>query len=79
MRTAKYRTCTLQGCIVDIPIDQKLQAALNTGKDGRLLFAGVSDSKPIAIPVSLTGFIDAQRAYHREEAKRASWYWRMLS
>lgn len=79
MRTAKYRTCTQQGCIVDIPIDQKLQAALNTGKDGRLLFAGVTDTKPIAIPVSLTGFIDAQRAYHRDEAKRASWYWRMLS
>jgi invasion protein IalB len=79
MRNAKYRTCTQQGCIVDIPIDQKLQDSLNAGKDGRLLFAGVNDTKPIAIPVSLTGFLDAQRAYHREEAKRASWLWRMLS
>jgi invasion protein IalB len=79
VRTAKYRTCTQQGCIVDIPIDQKLQASFDAGKDGRLLFAGVSDTKPIAIPVSLTGFAAAQRAYHREEAKRASWFWRMLS
>ena len=41
-------------------------------------FAGASDNKPIAIPVSLTGYNDAQRAYRRDEAKRASWYWRML-
>ncbi len=78
MRTAKYRTCTQQGCIVDVPLDQKLQHSLDAGKDGRLLFAGVTDTKPIAIPISLTGFADAERAYHRDEAKRGSWFWRML-
>jgi invasion protein IalB len=78
MITAKYRTCTQQGCIVDIPIDQKLQSALDAGKDGRVVFAGANDNKPVAIPVSLTGYNDAQRAYRRDEAKRASWYWRML-
>lgn len=78
MHTVKYRTCTQQGCIVDIPVDQKIQAELDSGKDGRLVFAGANDNKPIAIPVSLTGFSQAQRAYHRDEAKRASWFWRML-
>jgi invasion protein IalB len=78
MHTAKYRTCTQQGCIVDISIDPKLQAELDAGKDGKVVFAGASDSKPIAIPVSLTGYNDAQRAYRRDEAKRAAWYWRML-
>ena len=78
MVTAKYRTCTQQGCIVDIPIDQKLQSALDAGKDGRVVFAGANDNKPIAIPVSLTGYNDAQRAYRRDEAKRASWFWRLL-
>jgi invasion protein IalB len=78
MHTGKYRTCSQQGCIVDIAVDQRLQKELDTGKDGRLVFAGASDNKPIAIPVSLSGFSEAQSAYHRDEAKRASWFWRML-
>lgn len=78
MITAKYRTCTQQGCIVDIPIDQKLQKQFDDGKDGKIVFAGANDNKPIAIPLSLTGYGDAERAYHRDEAKRASWFWRML-
>jgi invasion protein IalB len=78
MHTAKYRTCTQQGCIVDMPIDAKLQKELDDGKDGRILLAGANDNKPIAIPLSLTGFADAQRAYHRDESKRASWFWRMI-
>ena len=79
MRTAKYRTCTEQGCIVDIVIDDKLQAALDAGKDGRLLIATVNDTKPIAIPLSLKGYGAAKRAYNRAETKRASWFWRMWS
>jgi invasion protein IalB len=78
MHTAKYRTCTQQGCVVDIPIDLKLQKELGAGKDGRLLVASPQDTKPIAIPVSLTGLADAQRAYKRDEAKRGSWFWRMV-
>src|ERR1700761_2036301 len=33
MLTAKYRTCTQQGCIVDLPLDQKLQKQFDAGKD----------------------------------------------
>ena len=79
VRTGKYRTCTEQGCVVDMPIDAKIQAALDTGKDGKLIFEGAADNKPIAIPISLTGFRDAQRAYRNDEAKRGSWFWRMWS
>src|SRR5215469_4595866 len=39
-------------------------------KDGRLLFAGVTDNKPIAIPLSLKGYADAKHAYESSEAKR---------
>lgn len=78
MITAKYRTCTQQGCIVDLPLDQKLQKQFDDGKDGKIVLAGATDNKPIAIPLSLTGYADAQRAYHRDEAKRGSWFWRML-
>lgn len=79
MRTAKYRTCTEQGCIVDITIDKKLQASLDAGKDGKLVIATVNDSKPIQIPLSLKGYGAAKRAYKLEEAKRKSWFWRMWS
>lgn len=79
LRTEKYRTCTQQGCIVDIVIDDKLQAKLNDGKDGQLLFAGVTDGKPIAIPISLKGYAAAKHAYESSEAKRSSWFWRMWS
>jgi invasion protein IalB len=79
LRTEKYRTCTQQGCIVDIVIDDKLQAQLNAGKDGQLLFAGVAEGKPIAIPISLKGYAAAKRAYESSEAKRSSWFWRMWS
>ena len=79
LRTEKYRTCTQQGCIVDIVIDDKLQAKLNEGKDGQLLFAGVADGKPIAIPISLKGYAAAKRGFESGEAKRSSWFWRMWS
>jgi invasion protein IalB len=79
MITAKYRTCTQQGCIVDIPIDDKLQAQLDGDKDGRLVFVGANDTKPIAIPLSLKGYAAAKRAYYSNEAKRSSWFWRMWS
>ena len=79
LRTEKYRTCTQQGCIVDVVIDDKLQNSLNAGKDGQLLFAGVADGKAIAIPISLKGYAAAKRAYESSEAKRSSWFWRMWS
>ena len=79
LRTEKYRTCTQQGCIVDIVIDDKLQAKLNEGKDGQLLLAGATDGKPIAIPISLKGYAAAKRAFETGEAKRSSWFWRMWS
>ncbi|HEY4275128.1 MAG TPA: invasion associated locus B family protein [Rhizomicrobium sp.] len=79
MITAKYRTCTQQGCVVDIPIDDKLQSQLDGDKDGRLVFVSANDTKPIAIPLSLKGYGAAKRAYNNSEAKRSSWFWRMWS
>ena len=76
VKPVAYRTCNMSGCIAVIPLDDKLQASLDAGKDGKLIFAGL-DNKPIAIPLSLKGFGDAQRAYRSNEAKRSSWIWRM--
>jgi len=75
-KTAPYRTCTQAGCIAEVMIDDKLQAGLDAGKDGKLIFAG-PDAKPAAVPLGLKGFAAAQRAYRSNEAKRGSWFWRM--
>jgi invasion protein IalB len=77
--TVQYRTCTQQGCIADIPIDDKLQASLDAGKDVKLVFGVVNNDKLIGMPLTLKGYGDAKRTYNREEAKRGSWFWRMWS
>jgi len=80
LRTEKFQTCTPDGCVALIAVDDKLQQSLNAGKDGRLMFALASDdSKPLAINLSLKGYDAAKRAYESSEAKRSSWFWRMWS
>ena len=78
VKVYQYRTCTSVGCLAVIPLDDKLQAQLKAGKDGRVLFAGL-DNKPVALPISLKGYPEASRAWRRGEAKRSSWFWRMWS
>jgi invasion protein IalB len=79
VRTVKYRTCLAQGCVADFPLDDKLLASLNAGKDGNILITGLNSDKPIAIPLSLKGYGQAKHAYDNGEAKRGSWFWRMWS
>jgi invasion protein IalB len=76
VKVIPYRTCNAVGCIAEVALDDKLQASLDSGKDGRVLFAGL-DNKPVAVPLSMKGFADAQKAYRSAEAKRSSWFWRM--
>ena len=73
-----YRTCTQSGCIADVTLDDKMVAALNAAKDGKVLVAGL-DQKAVAIPISLKGYSDAARALHSAEQRRSSWLWRMFS
>jgi invasion protein IalB len=77
-RIFAYRTCTQQGCIADLPLDEKTLASLNSVKDGKVLVAGM-DQKAVAIPISLKGYTDAARALHNAEQRRSSWLWRILS
>lgn len=78
-RVIPYRVCTSAGCIAETPMDAKLQAGFDDGKDGKLVFVFAANAgKPIEVPVSLKGFAAAQSAYRSAEAKRGSWFWRML-
>ena len=75
---ASYRTCNTGGCIAVLPIDDKLTTAIGNAKDGKVLVAGL-DGKVVAIPISFKGYADAARAYHGAEARRTSWFWRLVS
>jgi invasion protein IalB len=75
-KAVPFRTCTGQGCIAEVALDDKVQASLDAGKDGKMLVSGL-DGRRIAIPLSLKGFSDAQHVYRSNEAKRGSWFWRM--
>ncbi len=76
VKVIPYRTCNTQGCIAEIPLDDKIQASLDAGIDGKVLFDGL-DNKPVGIPLSLKGLKDAQAVYRSNEAKRGSSFWRM--
>ena len=78
VRTFPYRTCNSVGCVAVYALDDKALSALNTAKDGRVLFAGL-DGKPVAVPLSLKGYPEASHAYRSAEARRGSWFWRMFS
>jgi invasion protein IalB len=73
-----YRTCNQIGCVASLDFDDKLQAAMKSGTDMRLMYAGL-DGKPIGMPLSFKGYNEARRAYTSGESKRASWFWRLWS
>jgi invasion protein IalB len=73
-----YRTCTQQGCIADLVLDDKAQASLAAATDGKVLVAGL-DQKAVAIPISLKGYSDAAHSLHGAEQRRSSWLWRIFS
>ena len=78
VKVIPYRVCTNAGCLAEAPLDDKLQAGFDGGKDGKLLFTLAANSnKPVQVPVSLKGYAAAQRAYRSAEARRSSWFWRM--
>ena len=80
MRTYHYDTCTLQGCLVAIPVDEKLLASLRSAKQATLEFAIPSkDNKPYAVTFPLDGFVDGDDAFRKDEAMRHSWWRRLWS
>ena len=78
-RTIPYRVCAAAGCMAEIAMDSKIQSGFDAGKNGHMDFTfAQANAKPVTIPVSLKGFATAQRAYRNAEARRISWFWRML-
>jgi invasion protein IalB len=78
IKVYQFRTCNQSGCLVTIPIDDKLEASLQKSDKGRLVYAGL-DQKPVGFDFSLKGYAAARRALESGDAKRQSLWWRLWS
>lgn len=80
VRPYRYDTCTIQGCLAAIPLDDKLLASLRVAKQAKLEFAVPNkDNKPFAVTFPLDGFVDGDNAFLKDESMRHSWWWRLWS
>jgi invasion protein IalB len=78
VKVYQYRTCNSLGCIADTPFDSTLAGALNNADDVALMFAGL-DGKPVSVPMSFKGYQKSLSAWKSADARRNSWFWRLLS
>jgi invasion protein IalB len=79
IRAYHYVTCTLAGCIVAIPVDDKLLASLSNAQKAQLVFAIPNNQKPVGVSFPLKGFGEAHDAFLANEAMRHSWLRRLFS
>jgi len=80
MRSYHYDTCTLQGCVAAITLDDKMEASLRAAKDAKLEFAIPNkENKPYAVTFPISGFGDGDDAFQRDEGMRHSWWRRLWS
>jgi invasion protein IalB len=70
-RRYPYITCTGEGCIAQIPVDDTLRASLREGPRGVLLVTGMN-GQITQIPFSLRGFERADKARRHFES---SFWW----
>jgi invasion protein IalB len=78
IRAFQYKTCTQEGCISVIPMNDQLEAAFAKAQQ-----AGVAvvqpDGKGVDLPLAMKGYIEAREAFQSNEAKRKSWWRRLWS
>jgi len=77
-RVFQYKTCTEEGCLTVIPIDDQLEQALAKAPDAGVIVAG-QDGKGVELPFSMKGYVEARHAFLSNEAKRKSWWRRLWS
>jgi len=80
IRPYRYDTCTLQGCVTAISLDDKMLASLRGAKTAKVEFAMPNkDNKPYSVTFSIDGFDNAEAAFERDESTRHSWFRRLWS
>lgn len=73
----QYKTCTEDGCIAVIPVDDTFEASFVKTQAAAVIVTAPPEGKNIEIPFSMKGFVEAHDAFLSGEAKRNSW-WRRL-
>lgn len=77
-RVYQYKTCTEEGCLAVIPVDDQIETSLAKATDAGVIVAG-QDGKGVALPFSMKGYVEARHAFLNNEAKRKSWWRRLWS
>lgn len=78
-KTYQYATCAPAGCFAFVPLDDKLQAAFDSADSLSVVVTVSQNGKSAAIPMSIKGYAEANRAYNNIEARRHSWWRRLWS
>ena len=77
-RAYQYKTCTPEGCVTIVPVDDQFEQALAKASDaGIIVYA--QNGKAVELPVSMKGYAEARQAFLDNEAKRKSWWRRLWS
>ena len=78
VRVYQYKTCTEEGCLSLVPMDDQVEAALSKAQNASVVVAR-PDGKAVEIPFSLKGYTDAYDMFLSNAAKRNSWWRRLWS
>jgi invasion protein IalB len=77
-RIYQYKTCTEEGCLAVVPVDEQIEQALAKAPNAGIIVAG-QDGKGVELPFAMKGYIEAHHAFLSNEAKRKSWWRRLWS
>jgi invasion protein IalB len=77
-RVYQYKTCTEEGCLTVIPVDDQIEQSLAKTTDASIIVAG-QDGKAVELPFSMKGYVEARHTFLSNEAKRKSWWRRLWS
>jgi invasion protein IalB len=77
VRVYQYKTCTEDGCVTIVPVDDQLLTSLGNAKDASVVVASPQDGKAVGLALAMKGYAEAYKAFRDDEASRKSW-WRRL-
>lgn len=78
-QTFQYAMCAPDGCMAFVPVDDKLRASMDGAKSMSIVVTASQNGKAVALPMSVQGYGDAEKALNNIEAKRHSWWRRLWS
>ena len=78
VRVFQYKTCTEDGCVSIIPVNDQIEAGFAKAQQAAIAVAQ-PDGKAVELPFSMKGYTEAYKAFLSNEAKRKSWWRRLWS